>query len=502
MPAAARTSAAPLSAGEPAFPTDGVRLEPSSTRFARGPMRPGALTPVRSRLTGAMIGRSLRLLDACMLAAATGACILSHPALAVDILALAASVFTFGLLPTLGAYLYEPEERIAPAVVRVGGAVLGGFLVLAALRFAAPETRSLLWPWTAVAFAGLGSTHAGALACVRRWRDEGRLTPNILVVGATENARQLIETALRTREVAVLGVFDDRSDRIPPTVHGVPVLGDTRALLTHRILPYIDRIVLTVNAAGPARTAELIERLRVLPNDLCLFLDGEDPKSRSTTLSWLARSTLSVGGVKARESRQMLKRAQDLVVSLLLLVPALPIMALIAVAVRLDSPGPILFRQRRHGFNNEEITVWKFRSMRAETTDQAGARQVALNDDRVTRIGRFIRATSLDELPQLFNVLTGQMSLVGPRPHPIGMKTAGEDSARLVAEYAWRHRMKPGITGWAQIHGSRGPVHTAEEVRRRVELDVDYIERQSFWLDLYIILMTLPRLLGDSEAVR
>ena len=302
--------------------------------------------------------------------------------------------------------------------------------------------------------------------------------------------------------MAVLGVFDDRSDRIAPTVHGVPVLGDTRALLNHRILPYIDRIVLTVNAAGPARTAELIERLRVLPNELCLFLDGEDPKSRSTTLSWLARSTLSVGGAKARESRQMAKRAQDLVIATLLLVPALPVMAVIALLVRLDSPGPALFRQRRHGFNNEEITVWKFRSMRVDATDMTGARQVALNDDRVTRVGRVIRNTSLDELPQLFNVLTGEMSLVGPRPHPVGMKTAGEDSARLVAEYAWRHRMKPGITGWAQIHGSRGPVHTAEEIRRRVELDVDYIERQSFWLDLYVLLTTLPCLLGDGEAVR
>ena len=181
---------------------------------------------------------------------------------------------------------------------------------------------------------------------------------------------------------------------------------------------------------------------------------------------------------------------------------ALPVMAVIAALVRLDSPGPVLFRQRRHGFNNEEILVWKFRSMRTDATDDTGARQVSVDDDRVTRVGRFIRCTSLDELPQLINVLQGRMALVGPRPHPIGMKTAGQDSHRLVAEYAWRHRMKPGITGWAQINGSRGPVHTAEEVRRRVELDVDYIERQSFWLDLYILAMTLPRLLGDGEAVR
>ena len=201
------------------------------------------------------------------------------------------------------------------------------------------------------------ATHGGGLVCVRGWRRAGRLTPNILVVGATENAQRLIETALRTREVAVLGVFDDRSDRIPSTVHGVPVLGDTAALLQHRILPYVDRIVLTVNAAGPARTAELIERLHVLPNELCLFLDAEDPKSRSTTLSWLARSTLSVDGAKARDGRLLAKRAQDLALGLLLLVAALPVMAVIAVLVRAGqprphpvSPAPPRLQQRRdHG---------------------------------------------------------------------------------------------------------------------------------------------------------
>ena len=177
-------------------------------------------------------------------------------------------------------------------------------------------------------------------------------------------------------------------------------------------------------------------------------------------------------------------------------------MALTALAVRLESPGPALFRQRREGFNNEPITVLKFRSMRVEAADATASRQVAAGDDRVTRVGRFIRGTSLDELPQLFNVLSGEMCLVGPRPHAIGMKTAGEDTRALVAEYAWRHRMKPGLTGWAQINGSRGPVATPEDVRRRVALDLEYIERQSFWLDLYIMLLTVPRFLGDRGAVR
>ena len=502
MAVAARTSVAPPEPDESAVGADGVRAKASAARFARGPMRPGALTPVRSRLTGRMLRRSLRILDALALLVAVAAAGAAHPGVAGLLVGLPASAMAWLVLPTLDAYVYTPEERLAQALARALGGAAAGTPVLALATLVAPGVGPVALPWTLAAAVGLALTHGGALFCIRRWRAEGRLTPNILVVGATENAARLIETALSTREVAVLGVFDDRSDRIAPTVHGIPVLGDTRALLTHRILPYIDRIVLTVNAAGPVRTAELIERLRVLPNELCLFLDGEDPRSRSTTLSWLARSTLSVGGASAHETRRMVKRVQDVVIALLLLVPILPVMAAIALLVRLDSPGPVLFRQRRHGFNNEEITVWKFRSMRVDAADPAGARQVSLNDDRVTRVGRVIRNTSLDELPQLFNVLTGEMSLVGPRPHPVGMKTAGEDSARLVAEYAWRHRMKPGITGWAQIHGSRGPVHTAEEVRRRVELDIDYIERQSFWLDLYILAMTLPCLLGDGDAVR
>src|SRR3712207_1054393 len=177
-------------------------------------------------------------------------------------------------------------------------------------------------------------------------------------------------------------------------------------------------------------------------------------------------------------------------------------MLVVALAVKLDSPGPVLFRQRRHGFNNEEITVYKFRSMRHDAADPTARRQVVDGDERVTRVGRLIRRTSLDELPQLFNVLKGEMSIVGPRPHPVGMLTGETETARLVAEYAHRHRLKPGVTGWAQINGSRGPVHTPEDVRRRVQLDIEYIERQSLWLDLYIVIMTLPRLLGDRHAVR
>jgi lipopolysaccharide/colanic/teichoic acid biosynthesis glycosyltransferase len=241
----------------------------------------------------------------------------------------------------------------------------------------------------------------------------------------------------------------------------------------------------------------------VLPNDVSLVLDSGGEDGRVRALSRIADAQLAqVSGEPADVRRAVVKRLQDITVGWTALILGLPVMALVAVAIKLDSPGPIFFRQRRHGFNNEEILVWKFRSMRQEAADFAAVQQVQAGDDRVTRVGRFIRKTSLDELPQLLNVIGGEMSLVGPRPHAVGMKTGQTESARLVAEYAHRHRMKPGMTGWAAINGSRGPVDSPELVRRRVALDIEYIERQSFWFDVYIMAMTIPCLLGDSETVR
>ena len=146
--------------------------------------------------------------------------------------------------------------------------------------------------------------------------------------------------------------------------------------------------------------------------------------------------------------------------------------------------------------------MWKFRSMRNEARDERAERQVTADDDRVTRVGRILRKTSLDELPQLVNVLRGEMSLVGPRPHAIGMKTGDTEAALLVADYAKRHRMKPGMTGLAAVRGSRGPLHTAADVRHRVALDIEYIERQTFWLDLEILARTVPSVFGDRSAIR
>jgi len=496
--------------GAPVRPTP----VPAARRVERrGPLRPGRLIASRSRMDGEVLAQSFRLTDALAIGVLTWlGCDLANPAgvwaspvATVAPFACGAGILAF-FLHAVGAYSFRARETIAGHLGRVAAAFGLTFGVVGAtLAVLPPQARA----WSAegalfsLAFASLYLLHIWWWFAVRRMRRSGRLTPNVVVVGATRNAERLIEKALDSREVAVLGVFDDRRARTPDTVRGVSMLGDTDALIGHRIMPYVDRIVITVTASAQARVRALVDRLRVLPNEITLFVDFGGEEARSVVLSRLADAPLAtLSGARMDARRALVKRAQDLVFGVLAAIVALPIMLIVALAVRLDSPGPILFRQRRQGFNNEEIVVWKFRSMRHDACDERATRQVDVDDPRVTRVGAFIRQTSLDELPQLLNVLRGEMSLVGPRPHAPAMKTGEVESAKLVAEYAHRHRIKPGMTGWAAIKGSRGPVDTPERVRRRVALDIEYIERQSFWLDLFIMAMTLPCLLGDRLAAR
>jgi lipopolysaccharide/colanic/teichoic acid biosynthesis glycosyltransferase len=194
------------------------------------------------------------------------------------------------------------------------------------------------------------------------------------------------------------------------------------------------------------------------------------------------------------------KRTFDLLFGCLFLVLLAPAMAAIALAIRIDSPGPVLFRQRRLGFNNNVITVFKFRSMRHELSDPLANRLTERNDPRITRLGRMLRRFSLDELPQIFNVLNGTMSLVGPRPHALNAKAANRYYADVVAEYSRRHVVKPGITGWAQVSGWRGETRTEEQIRQRVAHDLHYIENWSIGFDFRILWLTFVRELFSRHA--
>lgn len=479
----------------------------------RGPLRPGALRSVRARQSRRLASHAFRAVDVLFLIGATAALVIpATPGPLVQAPVGLVAPFVLGVivlnhvLTAIGVYRFDRSTgyRHHMSVVLAPTLIVTAVTVGAAALSISPgaDTLPIRW-WPLAAIAGLTVLHTVWWALVRRWRKRHWLTPNIVLVGATARAENLINEALARGDIHVLGVFDDRLSRSPQNVLGVPLLGNTDALLTHRIMPHVDLIVVTVDPSATARVREIMGKLSVLPNAITMVVDQEDETARIAAVAHLADAPLApLGRATDPDRKAIAKRTQDLVVGIAMLLCAAPVLVLCAAAVKIDSRGPVFFRQRRHGFHNEEIMVCKFRTMRNDAADPTAERQVTANDDRVTRVGRVLRKTSLDELPQLLNVLRGEMSLVGPRPHAIGMRTGDAESSQLVADYAHRHRIKPGLTGWAAVHGSRGPMHLPSDVKRRVALDVEYIERQSLGLDLKIMLLTLPSLFGDRSNIR
>lgn len=410
-----------------------------------------------------------------------------------------------GLMMLSGLYRVEPREiglyRVLRAFIASG---LAGSAITALAFLTAPRMTDLVALFAMTGVGSLTLLHVIYAAFIQHWRRAGRLARNVVLVGATPNARKLIAANAGSGTVNVVGVFDDRRSRAPAELGGAPYLGSTDDLFSWPLLHEVDRIILTVSPKAEDRVQTLLKKLRALPHSVCLLLDLDRFDPAETTLDDIVGvQAARMNGVEEHLGHLVLKRLTDLVLGSILFMAALPVMTLIGLAVKLDSRGPVLFRQTREGFNGRPIEVLKFRTMRHDPAAQSGpVRQVEFDDPRVTRIGGFLRATSLDELPQLWNVLTGDMSLVGPRPHAPDMRTGGTETSKLVAEYAHRHRVKPGITGWAQINGSRGPLHSPEAARERVRLDVEYIARANVWFDLWIMLRTLPALLGDKANIR
>jgi len=328
----------------------------------------------------------------------------------------------------------------------------------------------------------------------------------VAIVGSGTAARRMVDwlEASTPRLVSIVGVFDDRSrDRTAATDVAGLIRGNTGDLIEHYKRAPFDKVVLALPHSAEDRLLHLLKRLRQLPVDVVLAPDLIGFHSVHRSQAEIAGLKLySLADRPIREHQRIVKDLIDRFMAAVALIVLSPLLLSVALLIKLDSKGPIFFRQSRQGLGDTLFQVLKFRTMYQDMGDTIGRQQTSRDDARVTRIGAFLRRTSIDELPQLFNVIKGEMSLVGPRPHAIGMKTGPDESARLVAEYAWRHRMKPGVTGWAAIKGSRGPLDHADDVRRRIALDVEYIERQSLWLDLYILFMTIPCLLGDAKTVR
>jgi Undecaprenyl-phosphate glucose phosphotransferase len=347
-------------------------------------------------------------------------------------------------------------------------------------------------------FTGLAALIAGRLflrKLVRGWARQGRLDRRTIIVGSDQTAETLVEALNKQddSDIAILGVFDDRNDdRALETCAGSPKLGKVDDIVEFARRTRVDLVLFALPISAETRILEMLKKLWVLPVDIRLSAHTNKLRFRPRSYSYLGKvPTLDVFETPITDWDLVMKWLFDHVVGGAILLLTLPLMALVALAIKLDSPGPVLFRQKRFGFNNERIDVFKFRSLYHDQSDPLASRIVTRNDSRVTRVGRFIRKTSLDELPQLFNVVfKSNLSLVGPRPHAVQGKLQSRLYDEAVDGYFARHRVKPGMTGWAQINGWRGEIDSQEKIQTRVEFDLYYIENWSVLFDLYILLKT------------
>ncbi len=358
--------------------------------------------------------------------------------------------------------------------------------------------------WYATTLIGLLSLRIGTAFFARYWTRTGRLERRAVIVGGGQAAADLIQEieSQPGNDIRICGIFDDRgNDRSPAVVSGYPKLGTVANLVEFGRIARVDMLIVTIPLRAEKRVLELLQKLWVLPVDIRLSAHTDKARFRERASSFIGTVPFfDVVQKPIADWDTISKRSFDIFFATLALLLLFPVMIGAAIAVRLDSKGPIFFRQKRYGFNNEVIDVLKFRSMYHEMADPTASKVVTRQDPRVTKVGRFIRRTSIDELPQLFNVLRGELSLVGPRPHAVNAHTDNHLWEQVVDGYFARHKVKPGVTGWAQINGWRGEVDKPEKIQKRVEYDIYYIENWSVLFDLYILIRTPFALLNTKNA--
>jgi Undecaprenyl-phosphate glucose phosphotransferase len=390
--------------------------------------------------------------------------------------------------------------------VIIGWSSVIAILAIGFFFFKAGDQVSRVWlmSWWGIGGAGLAIYRLALRALVQHWSDAGQLKRRTVIVGGGQDAAQLIaqiQTSAKS-DIELLGLFDDRiDDRSPDVVSGFNKLGRVSDLVEFARRTRVDLVLVSMPLSAEKRVLDMLTQLWVLPVDI--RLSAHMSKLRFTEKAYSYVGDLPVLDMADRpisDWNLVFKWAFDKIVAVLALIALSPIMMITAIAIRLESKGPVFFVQDRHGFNNELIRIYKFRSMRADTLDANAAKLVTKDDPRVTKVGKFIRRTSIDELPQLFNVLKGELSIVGPRPHALQAKAANTLYYEAVEGYFARHKVKPGITGWAQISGWRGETDTLDKIEQRVNHDLYYIENWSILFDIKILALTPFRLFSSGNA--
>ncbi len=414
------------------------------------------------------------------------------------------SGLTFVLLSKLLG-LYQPNAllsagvQIRGIVVAWGAAVLFMTSLLFLLKSGANYSRGATISFGFLGVAVIIASRYVTAFNLRRALANGTLGgQRVIVIGDPEELAVKSETQLlRTygaREIARFELSPASGSTLSIIAHDIEVVDSgIRAARAS----YAEQVLLALRWVDTVRTDFICERLRALPLPVFLLPDRSVSSILSRS-SWDARVLTPIELQRAPLSARdlIVKRLFDVAFAALALALSSPLLLLTAVAIKLDSHGPVIFCQRRRGFNGREFAIYKFRTMTV-LEDGGTVRQARRDDDRVTWFGRLLRASSIDELPQLINVLTGEMSLVGPRPHAL---VHDDEYGKLIDNYIFRHHVKPGITGWAQIHGFRGETAAVALMEKRIQLDLWYINNWSLWLDLRIIARTAVEVLRGRNA--
>jgi Undecaprenyl-phosphate glucose phosphotransferase len=383
------------------------------------------------------------------------------------------------------------------------GVVVSFFLTLGfVLKISGNYSRGWLFTWVMIAAGLMLGQRAVMRSAIAHWSRDGSLVRRVAILGAGETGEHLLATlGASGRDFEIVGLFDDRKTRLPAAVGGYRVVGTTDDLLAMARASHIDEVIIALPLVAMDHIGELVQKLMVLPVDIGLSADAMAAVFPLRGLAQIGEvPILRLADRPLKNWNRIMKGLEDRILALLFLILLAPLLAAIAMLIKLDSRGPVFFVQARFGFDNRPVRVIKFRSLFTNQGDPTGSRRTVVDDPRVTRVGRPLRAWSLDELPQLWNVLRGEMSIVGPRAHPLGMMVENDFYYHAVREYVRRHRVKPGMTGWAQVNGSRGEVDSMAKAQQRVAFDLYYIDHWSLWLDLKIILLTLHTVVSRKTA--
>jgi Undecaprenyl-phosphate glucose phosphotransferase len=432
----------------------------------------------------------------------------AKPLLIQAAIAAAVSAATVAILQIGEAYrlrMLRARMRFLPRILISWAAPFAVFVALVAMYGAEPPySYPLLATWFLAGATFLVVERVLFAISIRHWARNGVMERRAVIVGGGQAGKALIRALEHQvdNDIRICGIFDDRGDkRSPVMVAGYPKLGTVAELVEFARITRIDMLIIALPMSAEARILQLLKKLWVLPVDIRLAAHANKLRFRPRAYSHVgAVPMLDIFNKPIRDWDSVAKRIFDVVFSLLALALLWPVMIGTAIAIKSTSKGPVFFMQKRHGFNNEIINVFKFRSMYTEMSDPTARNAVTKNDPRVTPLGRFLRKSSIDELPQLFNVLAGDLSLVGPRPHAVLAQTHSRTYSDVVEGYFARHRVKPGVTGWAQINGWRGEIDHDDKIKFRTAYDLYYIENWSLLFDLKILFLTPFRLLNTENA--